>query len=180
MPVDSAPAGSIPSTSLTPVSRAAASPSSRGAQVLASVGEPQPELTSRLRLATMRLARLLRQHGDPDSGLSPSLVSALATVSRTGPITLGRLAEVERVQPPSMTRIVAQLEDRGLVERQTDARDRRIARVRVTPVAERLLAEARSRKNEYLADRLAELTPNELRTIERALPAIERLAGEQR
>lgn len=179
MAVASAQVRSVPDGSVPPASPTSSPPDSGGPRV-EPAGETQPELTSRLRLATMRLGRLLRQHGDPDSGLSPSLISALATVSRTGALTLGRLAELERVQPPSMTRIVAQLEDRGLVERHTDARDRRIARVRATPVAERLLTEARCRKNQYLADRLAELSPHELRTIERALPAIERLAGEQR
>lgn len=124
----------------------------------------------------MRLARLLRQHGDPDDGVSQSMLSALATVARTAPVTLGRLAELERVQPPSMTRIVAALAERGLVEREVDVRDRRIARVRTTPAAEELLHEIRSRKNEYLANRLAELSAAELRALERALPAIEHLA----
>jgi len=127
-------------------------------------------------MATMRLARLLRQHGDPDDGVSQSMLSALATVARTAPVTLGRLAELERVQPPSMTRIVAALAERGLVEREVDVRDRRIARVRTTPAAEELLHEIRSRKNEYLANRLAELSAAELRALERALPAIEHLA----
>ncbi|MHB8466154.1 MAG: MarR family winged helix-turn-helix transcriptional regulator [Acidimicrobiales bacterium] len=133
------------------------------------------DAAARLRFATMRLARLLRQHADPD-GLSQSLLSALATLNRVGPITLGQLADLERVQPPSMTRIVAQLEERQLVARETDATDRRVARVRVLPAAERLLAEVRTRKTEYLGARLADLTPGERAALMAALPALERLA----
>jgi DNA-binding MarR family transcriptional regulator len=134
------------------------------------------ELSPRLRMVTVRLYRLFRQHADPDSDLSQNLISALATVSRCGPITLGRLAELERVQPPSMTRIVAKLEERGLVTREIDPDDRRIARVRVTPEAVGVLAELRSRRTEFLAARLAELTPAEQTALEAALPALERLA----
>ena len=134
------------------------------------------ELSPRLRMVTVRLYRLFRQQADPETNLSQNLISALATVSRCGPITLGRLAELERVQPPSMTRIVAKLEERGLVVREIDAADRRIARVQVTPEAASVLSELRSRRTEFLAARLAELTPEELAALEAALPALERLA----
>ena len=137
----------------------------------------ETETTSRLRLATMRLVRLLRQHADPDSGLSQSLISTLGTIHRAGPVTLGHLAELERVQPPSMTRIVAQLEERSLVVREVDAADRRIARVRLTPAGAGVIAQLRTRKNEYLAARLAELSPSERAALEAALPALEHLAG---
>jgi len=134
------------------------------------------DFAPRLRAVTARLHRLLRQNADPGVGLSQSLNSALATVSRSGPVTLGRLAELERVQPPSMTRIVAQLEDRGLVVREVDPADRRITRVKVTPAASGVLADLRTLRNEYLAARLAELRPSELRALAAALPALERLA----
>jgi DNA-binding MarR family transcriptional regulator len=137
------------------------------------------ELVARLRMATVRLYRLLRQHADPNSGLSQTLISALATVARCGPVTLGRLAELERVQPPSMTRIVAQLEERGLVVRHVDPADRRIARVRVTPAGTQILDEVRTRRNEYLAARLSELSEDERRALDAALPALEHLAGLQ-
>jgi len=123
----------------------------------------------------MRLARLLRQHADPD--LSQTLISALASIARWGPVTLGRLAEVEAVQPPSMTRIVTKLEDLGLVVREIDDSDRRVARVSVTPAAEGLLAEVRTRRNELLAQRLVELAPEDVAALQAALPALERLAG---
>jgi DNA-binding MarR family transcriptional regulator len=136
---------------------------------------PPADFAPRLRIATMRLARLLRQHGDPD--ISQTLISALATVARCGPVTLGRLAELEAVQPPSMTRIVAKLEALDLVVRQADAADRRVAWVTVTPQAEELLAEVRIRRNEVLAGRLAGLEGGDLDALEAALPALERLAG---
>jgi DNA-binding MarR family transcriptional regulator len=132
---------------------------------------------SRLRFATMRLVRLLRQHADPETGLSPTLISALGTLHRDGPLTLGRLAELERVQPPSMTKTVSQLEERGLVARETDAEDRRVARVRLLPAAEALLDELRTKKNEYLAARMAALDAEERAALEAALPALERLAA---
>jgi len=137
------------------------------------------ELVARLRMATVRLYRLLRQHADPNSGLSQTLISALATVARCGPVTLGRLAELERVQPPSMTRIVAQLEERGLVVRHVDPADRRVARVAVTAAGAEILDEVRTRRNEYLAARLSELSADERRALDAALPALERLAGLQ-
>src|SRR5579871_5391052 len=124
------------------------------------------ELTSRLRMVTMRLSRLLRQKAGPE--LSPAIVSALASVARCGPVTLGRLAELEEVQPPSMTRIVAKLEDLALVTREVDGADRRVARLTLTPAGEQLLAEVRMRRNELLAARLAVLAPADVAAIEAA------------
>ena len=150
-------------------------PSRSDLVVLPAGSELPADFAPRLRMATMRLARLLRQHADPDH--SQTLISALATVARCGPVTLGRLAELEAVQPPSMTRIVAKLEELGLVARVTDDADRRVARVSVTPAAEELLADVRTRRNELLAQRLVDLQPEELAALQAALPALERLAG---
>jgi DNA-binding MarR family transcriptional regulator len=135
------------------------------------------ELASRLRLAVMRLARRLRQQtGDP---ITPSQISALATVEMQGPLTLGDLAAGERVQPPTMTRIVAALEEEGLVVREVDRDDRRIARVAVTAAGKRLLERSRGRKNAYLAHRLKGFAPEERALVERALPLIERMVGDE-
>src|SRR4051812_41879678 len=76
------------------------------------------EVAGHLRMSVARLARLLRQQDE--SGLSAPLTAALATISREGPLTLGQLAAQERVAPPSITKVVGKLEDRGLVERQVD------------------------------------------------------------
>ena len=140
----------------------------------------QIDTAPRLRLVIARVARLLRQHVDVDTGLSTTLLSALATVDRIGPVTLGDLAAAERVQPPSMTRIVTKLEDRGLVLRVVDARDRRVARVEVTAEGRRLLHRSRTRKNAFLAQRLKSLSSEELAALNAALPILERLAAETR
>src|SRR5437588_12070837 len=95
------------------------------------------QLASRLRLAVMRLARILRQKAQDQ--ITPSQLSALVSVERDGPVTLGELAALESVQPPTMTRIVVALEEQGLVLREADPADRRIARVHVTTAGRKLL-----------------------------------------
>jgi DNA-binding MarR family transcriptional regulator len=101
------------------------------------------DLASRLRLAVARTARRLRQ--EADGGLSPSLVAALATVERHGPLTPSRLAEIERIQRPTATRLVATLEQQGLAVREGDPLDRRSFRVRLSPVGAGVLMRLRSR-----------------------------------
>src|SRR3954451_18440725 len=92
--------------------------------------ETSEAIAGRLRISATRLARRLRQ--EAQTGLSPSQLSALAAVERHGPLTLGALAEHERVAPPTITRVVAKLEEDSLLERQRDADDRRVTRVAVT------------------------------------------------
>src|SRR5919201_1633324 len=91
----------------------------------------ETELASRLRITVARLARRLRYQGE--AGASPSQLSALATLERHQQMTLGERAAAERVQPPTMTRIVAALDDAGLVTRTVDTADRRVARVALSP-----------------------------------------------
>jgi DNA-binding MarR family transcriptional regulator len=123
------------------------------------------EVAGRLRIAINRLQRRLRQ--ESLGGLSPAQASALGSVNRHGSPTLGELAAIEQVQPPTMTRIVASLTEAGMVTRVADAADRRSARVRITPSGERALERVRTRKTAFLLRRLAELGPDEqLRTAE--------------
>jgi DNA-binding MarR family transcriptional regulator len=131
-------------------------------------------LSSQMRLAVMRLSRRLRQQSVGD--ITQSQLSALATVERSGALSLGELAEIERVAPPSMTRIAARLEERGLLARTADATDRRIARVAITTEGRELLEETRTRRDAYLATRLAAMSPEEQEVLVRALPLLERLA----
>jgi DNA-binding MarR family transcriptional regulator len=131
------------------------------------------ELASRLRLVVTRLSRQLRRAAD--AGATASQLSALASVEALGPITLGELAAVEWVQPPSMTKIVARLEADGMVAREVDEGDRRVVRVRVTPEGRRALQRSRRAKNEQLARKLALLGPDELAALGRALEVLERL-----
>src|SRR5437899_3765477 len=104
-------------------------------------------LAARLRLVVTRLSRRLRQQGE--TGISASQLSALSTIDRCGPMTLGDLAAAEQVQPPSMTRVVANLEAARLVDRQLCQQDRRVTRVRVTSEGRELLQLSRTRKNAY-------------------------------
>ena len=131
-------------------------------------------IAARLRLAIARLARLLRQQ-TTDGNVTVSMISALASVERLGQVTLGELASVERVQPPSMTRIVGRLEGLGLVAREIDGADRRIARVRVTQEGAKFLKRNRALRNVFLAERMKSLTSDEIAALEQALPVLEKL-----
>jgi DNA-binding MarR family transcriptional regulator len=134
------------------------------------------ELASRLRLAIARLSRRIRQQAaSTGEELTASTQGALASIERLGPITLGDLAAVEQVQPPSMTRIVARLEEWGYVTRVVDPTDRRVARAVITDEGRELLARSRTRKDAFLARRVAELTDAERSLLGRALPLLERL-----
>jgi DNA-binding MarR family transcriptional regulator len=141
-------------------------------------GEPGGEMTSRLRMVVARLSRRLRQ--EANEGATPSQLAALATSERRGPITLGDLAGHERVRPPSMTRIVAGLEETGLVRRDIDPADRRVARVSITVPGSRLLARSRTRKDAFLASLLEALEPDELVVLGKAVPILERLTEDSR
>jgi DNA-binding MarR family transcriptional regulator len=136
-------------------------------------GVPATGLPERLRLVVTRLARRLRQQGG--TAASPTQLSALATIERNGPVTLGELAATERVRPPTITAAVGRLERRGLVRRDVDPGDRRVARVEVTSEGRQLLEQSRSRKTAYLERTLAGLDPDERETLERAAAMLERL-----
>jgi DNA-binding MarR family transcriptional regulator len=146
----------------------------RPAAPLLSVG---PENVSRLRLTLLRLARRLRQQAN--AGVTPSQLSVLATVDRHGPVGLKELAAIEQVKPPSITRIVAALEEEGLVTRAVSDEDRRAARVALTTEGKQALARVRRRRDAWLAQRLAELDADEVDALVRALPALEKLLEEK-
>jgi DNA-binding MarR family transcriptional regulator len=131
------------------------------------------EVAGRLRIAVNRLQRRLRQ--ESLGGLSPAQASALGSVHRHGSPTLGELAGIEQVQPPTMTRIVASLTEAGMVTRVADATDRRSARVRITPSGERALERMRTRKTAFLLRRLAELDPDEQRRALELVALLEHL-----
>ena len=135
--------------------------------------EDTAELAGRLRLVVTRLARLMRQQ--TDSGLSPTLLAALATVEAAGPLTLGDLAIREQVAPPTITRAVGGLEEQGLVTRRADDNDRRIVHVAITSEGRRLLDHTRTRKNAWLARRLRALDPEDRARLAAAVDALERL-----
>ena len=129
------------------------------------------ELASRLRHAIARSARRLRQEAGTD--LSPSLTAALATVDRHGPLTPSELAARERVQRPTITRIVCRLEEAELVTRAVDPADRRSALITVTPAGRALLEAGRTRKDAFLSERLEALPAADRATLEQAAALLE-------
>lgn len=139
------------------------------------ISEDPLELPARLRLATSRLARQLRRQGG--SGLSPSQHSALVSIDLHGPLTLGALAKLEQVAPPTITKIVGRLEQDSLVTRSSDEADKRHTRVQVTDKGLRRLEQSRERRNTWLAQRLGTCSPAERRILSAALPILERLAA---
>ncbi len=140
--------------------------------------EVDRDLVESLRLAVGRLARRLRQQNEGE--ITASQFSALSSISHYGPITLGKLASVERLRPPTVTRMVSALEESGLVQRRADTDDRRICRVEVTTLGRDLLERSRTRKDAYLATRLATLAPQELDVLRDATAVLERLLQEER
>ena len=134
-------------------------------------------LASALRLSVMRLARRMRSERDPSSELLPvGQLSALGSLFRNGDRTVGELAVLERVQPPSMTRTVNCLADGGYVERRKDGRDGRQVVVSLSEKGRQTITNDRRRRDAWLAQRLRELTPAERTVLRQAAPIIERLA----
>jgi DNA-binding MarR family transcriptional regulator len=134
-----------------------------------------PEIASRLRLSATRLARRLRQ--ESSAGLSPSQLSALAVIANSGPMTLGALAEQERVAPPSITKVVSILESDGLVTRTSCPEDRRVCRVAISPDGAALLEETRRRKTAWLSGRISELDSEQQRRLADALDVLDELTS---
>ena len=137
----------------------------------ADLGTDAPDL----RIAVMRLARRLRNERSSDA-MTPSQMAVLATLLREGPMTPGDLAEVERVQPPSMTRILHSLLGADLVERTPHPTDGRQVLYAVTRTARVMVERDRRRRDQWLSQRLADLTRDELDIVERAIPVLNRLA----
>ena len=131
------------------------------------------EAADKLHSAAIHVLRRVARE-DPASGLSAARLSALSVLVFGGPRTLGELAAAERVRPPTMTNIVRGLEEAGLVRREPDPSDGRIARVRATAKGERVLQQARERRIANLADHLASLHPHEVARIREAADIVER------
>lgn len=136
-------------------------------------GSALHDTAGRLRFAVARMARLLRQQDQ--SGYGPTFIAALATVGSHGPITLGDLAAREQVAPPTITKVVEKLVAHGLAARSADATDRRISRVAITPKGARQLQTYRTRRTEWLADRLRGLDPAELARLAAAVDILEKI-----
>lgn len=133
------------------------------------------ELASVLRLSVMRLARRLR-HERAETSLTLTQLSALSAIDRHGAMTPGELAAHERVQPPSMTRVLAVLEERALVTRTPHPSDGRQSIVSPTDAARALLLEDRRRREAWLVGRLAELSEADRAALRAVAPILDRLA----
>jgi len=134
-------------------------------------------LASALRISVMRLARRMRSERDPESELLPvGQLSVLGALFRNGECTVGELATLERVQPPSMTRTVGCLADGGYVVRRKHESDGRQVLVSLSADGEAMIAADRKRREAWLAQRLRELTAEERSVLRQAAPIIERLA----
>jgi DNA-binding MarR family transcriptional regulator len=133
------------------------------------------QLAPMLRDAITRLNRRVRQ-ARPVGDLTVTQISALTSLELGGALTPRELADVERVQPPTMTKIVAKLEDRGLVQRSPHPTDGRQVILSATESGRAVLAHHERARHEWLATRLAELTPEERDSLRRAAEILQKVA----
>lgn len=135
-----------------------------------------PTLASRLRLAVVRLNRRLRAQR-VHAPVTLSQASALSTLHGRGPLTPGELAAAERVQPPTMTRLLAGLEEAGLLTRGPHPSDGRQCLLELTDAGRAVIAAEVGARERWLERRLAELDAGERAVLDRAAAIIDRMAG---
>jgi DNA-binding MarR family transcriptional regulator len=136
------------------------------------------EAAAHLRTAIVRTNRSLRREAAGETGgLTQTAVATLATIERHGPLTPSEAATIERVRRPSMTRTLACLEQEGLIERMPDPEDGRSFLVSVNVAGRAQMKRLRRRKTAYLAQRLRDLSPEEVETLERATEILERMGA---
>lgn len=134
------------------------------------------DIADRLHSAAIHLLRRLRRE-DEASGLSAPRLSALSVVVFGGPITIGALAAAEQVRVPTMSRLVAALEEASLVRRIPDPDDKRVVRIEATAAGRALLHAGRHRRISVLAADVGRLSATDRKALMAALPLLERLAG---
>ena len=133
------------------------------------------ELASLLRPSLLRLTRIIRNQR-VDMSVTLTQISAMATLAKRGPMSAGELAACERVQPPSMTKVLANLEERGLVRRDAHPSDKRQAIISVTDEGRALLESERRSRDAWLSQRLAALSPDERALLRDVVPLLDKLA----
>jgi DNA-binding MarR family transcriptional regulator len=139
----------------------------------AGTGLNLDEISARLAVAVGRINRRIRPSRD---GLSHGLVSSLSSTVRVGPLRPGDLGRLEAVAAPTITRIVGDLERRGLIERTPDPSDGRSFLISATPEGIDVVLRARSERAEHIAALLSSISPEELVAIDGALTALEAAA----
>jgi DNA-binding MarR family transcriptional regulator len=147
-------------------------------EIVVTATEQPPSAPSidatRLRVAIARLSRRLRHH--QLAGLTPTQLSALATVERYGPMRLGDVAAAEGIAPSTLTRLVTALEERAYVERCAVPGDARASTLTITTRGRQILQRIRHESTAMLAESLAMLPPDQIEVLAQALPALEQLA----
>ncbi len=147
-------------------------------EIVVTATEQSPQAPSidatRLRVAIARLSRRLRHH--ELAGLTPTHLSALATVEQSGPMRLGDVAAAEGIAPSTLTRLVTALEERSYVERCAVPGDARASTLTITPRGRQILERIRQESTAMLAQSLAMLPPAQIEVLAEALPALEQLA----
>ena len=140
------------------------------------VAKTDAGLASELRLSVMRLRRRLANERHPDNELSLGQMAVLGCLYRNGELSIGELAQQERVQPPSMTRTVNCLEEGGFVARRPHDTDGRQVLVALSGSGKETLLADRARRDAWLSMKLRDLTPAERAVLRAAAPILERLA----
>ncbi|MDQ6849747.1 MAG: MarR family transcriptional regulator [Actinomycetota bacterium] len=133
------------------------------------------ELASTLRPSLLRLTRLIRNQR-ADMSVTLTQLSAMGTLHKHGAMSAGELAACERVQPPSMTKVLAHLEERGLVRREAHPADRRQAIIAITDAGLALLESERRSRDAWLSQRVARLTSDERALLRKIVPVLDKLA----
>lgn len=140
------------------------------------LSKSQAQTGAELRLVIGRLIRSIRQHNA--SGLTPSQVSALATIEEFGPIRISDLASRESVGAPVATRVIASLEDLGFIKRIQDSLDKRVCLVELTTAGQKILKNLWEARTVGINQRIQMLTKTEIAALNAALPVLDKLARE--
>jgi DNA-binding MarR family transcriptional regulator len=139
-------------------------------------GQGSADLADRLHSAAIHLLRRLRREDDASGLAAPQLSALSVIVFGGGPITLGELARAEQVRPPTISKLIVELERQGLVEREADDADRRVVRVHATARGVKVLHDGRQRRVAALVSSLGALSRSDRALLARALPVLERIA----
>lgn len=134
------------------------------------------ELAALLRPSLLRVTRVIRNQR-VDMSITLTQLSAMGTLHKKGPMSAGELASCERVQPPSMTKVLAMLEERGLVRRDAHPADRRQAIIAITDAGVALLDSERRSRDAWLSQRLVQLTADERALLRDVVPVLDKLAA---
>jgi len=141
-----------------------------------AVARTDAGLAAELRVGVMRLRRRLANERHPDNDLSLGQMAVLGLLLRRGDLTIGELARLERVQPPSMTRTVTCLESIGTIARRAHETDGRVVVVALTDHGREVVLADRKRRDAWLAVQLTHLTADERAVLRRAAPILDRLS----